>query len=300
MLARRFSERGSKPAILTRGYKRRSPEQHTILPAGTSAPVSVTGDEAQILLREGVAALGIGKDRLATGRILESQFHPDVVILDDGFQHAKLERDVDIVLLDGLDPLAGGDLFPVGRQREPVDALSRAGIFVITRADQGNTYAGLRRVLATVNATAPIFFSRVQPEYWVDFATGSRLEPDGLREQRVAGFCGLANPASFWKTLAMLGYKPGWEWAFGDHHVYRHEELRQIAARAVQAGANVLLTTEKDAMNLPRDVMDRIAPLGLYWLKIGTVLEDEEQFLDLLNPLAFAKRRDPSPAGPVR
>ncbi|MGC8792174.1 MAG: tetraacyldisaccharide 4'-kinase, partial [Bryobacteraceae bacterium] len=132
-LARGLAERGLRPAILLRGYRRgRGPEPLALAP-GERAEARITGDEAQIHLRAGVAAVGIGRKRAEAARLLEERFHPDLFLLDDGFQHARLARDLDIVLLDALDP--ADEVFPLGRLREPPAALARAGILIVTHAE---------------------------------------------------------------------------------------------------------------------------------------------------------------------
>ena len=132
-LAQKLAEAGRNPAILTRGYGRKS-RLDVIVPRGGSAPVEQTGDEAQMYVQRGVAHVGIGCDRYEVGRRMERELHPDIFLLDDGFQHFRLQRDQDIVLIDALDPLGGG-VFPLGRLREPLTALARATAVVITRAE---------------------------------------------------------------------------------------------------------------------------------------------------------------------
>jgi 3-deoxy-D-manno-octulosonic-acid transferase len=280
-LAARLSERGRHPAILTRGYRRRSIETTILIGAGEPAPVRVTGDEAQIFVRSGFAHAGIGADRFATGRLLEEKYQPDVFLLDDGFQHARLERDLDLVVIDALNPFAGGAVFPLGALREPMSALARADVFVIMRAAHGRLYEGLRRQLRAWNPHAPIFRACVEPRDWVNYGTRA---PEHLPEGPVAAFCGLANPASFWGTLRSLGVPPAFHWAFGDHHHYSCEQVQRLAAQAQMHGSNVLLTTQKDAMNLPESAPDVLAGAGvnLYWLKIGVQVENEDQLLDLV------------------
>lgn len=282
-LAERINAAGAQPAILTRGYRRRYPEKSTILPAGASARTSLTGDEAQLFLRTGVGPLGIGADRYATGALLESRFHADVILLDDGFQHWRLERQLDIVLIDALDPFAGDALFPMGRLREPLAALERADVFLITRAEPGRPLDGIAARLRRHNCRAPIFRSRLVPLEWVDLETGLAREASSLRSARAAAFCGLANPSSFWQTLAELGHSPASRWAFTDHHHYRPRELRSLASQARATDSEVLLTTEKDLVNLPASAAELIAPLRLYWLRIAMVVEDEEAFLAIIH-----------------
>jgi tetraacyldisaccharide 4'-kinase len=280
-LSGRLSERGAHPAILTRGYRRQSIETTILIGAGEPAPVRITGDEAQIFVQSGYAYLGLGADRFATGRLLEEKYQPDVFVLDDGFQHTSLARDLDLVVIDALNPFAGGAVFPLGALREPMSALARAGAFVIMRAAPGRLYEGLRRQLRAWNAHAPIFRARLEPRYWVNYGT---RQPEQPREGPVTAFCGLANPASFWGTLRSMCLPPVFHWAFGDHHHYTCEQVQRLAAQARMHGSSVILTTEKDAMNLPESspgVLQR-AGVNLYWLKIGVQVENEDQLLDLI------------------
>ncbi|MCP5119403.1 MAG: tetraacyldisaccharide 4'-kinase, partial [bacterium] len=282
-LAERLKAGGVAPGILTRGYRRLSPEKATVLePAAAVAP-RLTGDEAQLLLRAGVAPLGIGADRYATGKLIESRFRANVLLLDDGFQHWQLGRDLDIVLIDALDPFAGEDLFPLGWLREPLEALGRADVFLITRCSSCRPLTGIEAKLRRWNPRAPVFRSSVVPREWVDLGSGQKSPPDAVAGMRVAAFCGLANPGSFRQTLGALGVTPVSWWEFSDHHHYRPRELRQLVTRARRAGAEVLLTTEKDLMNLPEGAVRQLAPLGLRWLRIGMKIEQEREFLELID-----------------
>jgi tetraacyldisaccharide 4'-kinase len=278
-LAELLSERGYRPAILTRGYRRRSIETSILVEAGEPAPVSFTGDEAQIFVQSGYAYSGIGRDRFVTGRLLEEKYGPDLFLLDDGFQHTRLRRDLDLVVIDALNPFGGGAVFPLGDLREPLSALKRAGAFVIMRAAPEREYQGIVRQLRAINANAPIFRARLEHRYWVDYQTrGQQHSLDGA----VAAFCGLANPASFWGTLRALHLQPVFRWAFDDHHHYTCSQLERLAAQAKMHGSNRLLTTEKDAMNLPDSTAAILEQAGIrmYWLKIGVQIEKERQLLE--------------------
>jgi len=280
-LAERMRERGWHPAILTRGYRRRSIEPSIVIGAGAPVPVSVTGDEAQIYVHSGYAHAGIGADRWSTGRLLEEKYQPDLFLLDDGFQHRRLARDLDIVVLDALNPFAGSAVFPLGRLREPAEALARAGALVIMRAAPEREYRGLFAKLRNLNPRAPILRARSEPRYWVSHRTARLAHPP---EGPVAAFCGLGNPASFWGTLRRLRIQPVFTWTFSDHHRYRWEELRCLAAQARMHGASVLLCTEKDAMNLPERSVEMLLGLSveLYWLKIGVEIDQEDVLLELI------------------
>jgi len=280
-LAERMRQRGRHPAILTRGYMRRSIEPSILIKAGVEAPASVTGDEAQIFVHSGHAHAGIGADRWSTGRLLEEKYHPDLFLLDDGFQHRQLARDLDIVLIDALNPFGGGAVFPLGKLREPLRALERADAFVLMRAAPEREYRGIRDRLLALNPQAPIFRGRLEPRYWVHTRTGQPAHPP---EAPAATFCGLANPASFWRTLGTLGIAPVFTWTFGDHHRYKCMEVQRLALQARMHGAPFLLTTEKDAMNLPERAAEILldASMELYWLKIGIQVEHEEALLELI------------------
>jgi tetraacyldisaccharide 4'-kinase len=276
-LAERLSEAGFGPGILTRGYRRRSREKVTLLEAGAAAPPALTGDEPRILLRTKAAPLGIGRDRFETGRAMEERFQCGVFLLDDGFQHWRLARDLDIVLIDALDPFGGGGVFPLGRLREPLEALARAGIFVIAHAEAGRSYDEIVSVLREHNSRAPVFTSRVAPQCWVDVATGEQFQAGDPPFLAAAAFCGLANPDSFRRTLAALNIRPVREFTFRDHHRYSAREVRRMAA-----SAGALITTEKDAANLPEDWRDAIRPARLFELRIGIEVDGATSLLGLI------------------
>lgn len=290
LLAERLKAQGLQPAILTRGYRRKSIEKSLVVPAGAAVPARKSGDEPQIFIRSGFAHVGIGADRWTTGRLLEEKLKPDIFILDDGFQHWRLQRQLDIVLIDALNPFAGGAVFPLGALREPIEALSRAEAIVISRAQPKRQYAGIQARIRAVNPDAPIFFASVEPQYWVNERTRERVTAPPRPE---IAFCGLANPSSFWQTLAELNIEPVFRWAFDDHHHYTHLELRRLASQARFRGAQALVTTEKDAMNLPEKALEILAPVDLYWLKIGTQLDDEAGLIALMN--AKARHRSHAP-----
>ena len=210
---------------------------------------------------------------------MESKLHPDVFLLDDGFQHRKLARQLDIVLIDALDPFPGGAPFPLGSLREPVGALGRADAFVITRAQPNRRYEGVRSRLREVNPKAPVFTASVEALYWVNERTRERVSHlDG----RVGAFCGLGNPASFWQTLTGLGVDRAFERVFSDHHRYSARELRRLATEAQALGIQALVTTEKDAINLPGDAMEVLAGIEVYWLKIATLVKEKDDFMEMV------------------
>jgi tetraacyldisaccharide 4'-kinase len=261
-LAQKLAEAGRNPAILTRGYGRKS-RFDVIVARGGVAPVAQTGDEAQMFIERALAHVGIGRDRYEVGRRMERELQPDVFLLDDGFQHFRLARDRDIVLIDALDPLGSG-IFPLGRLREPLAALARATTVVITRAE--NRHVGIERLIRRYNLRAPIFRARVV----------AQSEMPGAP---VAAFCGLGQPRTFWRTLDIVGLHAEPRIVFPDHHRYNAGDLEEICRQAAAAGAEALVTTEKDIMNLPAGAAP---PLKIYCLRIAIEIENEAELLQHL------------------
>ncbi len=277
-LATRLKDRGLQPAILTRGYRRRSPEPYVVLHAGTETPAELTGDEPQTYLKHGSAHLGIGADRYEAGRLLSKIYPSDVMLLDDGFQHWRLARDIDIVLIDGLDPFGGGAVFPQGRLREPLSSLARASAFLITRAGPGVRIETIERELRRWNPHAPIFTSRVKPHGWIRLGDNQIFEDPPF--QSAGAFCGLANPNTFWRTLDEAGIETPFRWSFGDHHRYHPPELRKLAVRTRRRGAEVLLTTQKDVPNLPVNILELVAPTPVFALEITIEVDRADELLE--------------------
>ncbi len=284
-LTRELAARGRRPAVLLRGYGRARAGETQALAPGSAASPELTGDEAQLHLRAGVAAVGVGSDRARTGHMLWERFRPDLFLLDDGFQHARLARDLDVVLVDALDPKDG--VFPLGRLREPPRALKRAHYIVISHAEALPATGAVEAWIRRHNRHAPILSARLRPVAWVG-TQGRRWPVSPPPFARPAAFCGLGQPASFWRTLRALGVRPLWRREFPDHHRYRRSELLELARQARARGADALLTTEKDLMNLPDRWPELLAGMPLYWLEIELEVEGAEPLLRAILSLGAA------------
>lgn len=260
-LAEKLTLEGLRVAVLTRGYGRNS-RKPVALPAGARAPVSETGEEAQLLLRSGIVPVGIGRNRAALGEQMAREVRPDVFVLDDGFQHWALERDLDIVLVDSIDPWRGG-LPPAGRLREERGALSRAGAVVVTRTEAHRTYEGLLGEIRAANPAVEVFRATVEPVR-VAFAPG----------EKVCAFCGIAQPEAFRATLRALGVEPVEFRVFPDHHKYSEVDLTGLASLAPK-----LVTTEKDLMNVPERLRGAL-PMVVVPVRMG--VENGERLVELV------------------
>jgi tetraacyldisaccharide 4'-kinase len=190
------------------------------------------------------------RDRVAAARQALAEHRPDVLVLDDGFQHRRLARDVDLVLIDALNPWGHGRLLPRGLLREPRSALRRAGALLLTRSDQiddvqrEHLKSEIRRF-----TDAPIAEIAFRPHQWLAL-DGSTLPLEDLQGQSLLGFCGIGNPEGFRRTLQDAG-QPGVPLeAFPDHHHYRKADLERLREQAQGHSASALVTTQKDLVKL--------------------------------------------------
>jgi tetraacyldisaccharide 4'-kinase len=240
-IAERLVSEGKRVGILTRGYRGK---KFTKANAGELGDDS-DSDEVQLLksrLGDRVA-FGVGADRFERGREL-ARGGVNWFVLDDGFQHLALARDVDIVLIDATNPFGGGHVLPAGRMREPRTALSRAGIIVITRSHHAPAIeAAVRR-----DSDAPIFYARAEPDAVVAPFHPHLTERDA-REKRLFAFCGIGNPSAFVADLRDWGFQIVGSRFFPDHHRYSPDDIQAIEQEAKAAGAEGVICTEKDSFN---------------------------------------------------
>ncbi|MGH9433624.1 MAG: tetraacyldisaccharide 4'-kinase, partial [Terriglobia bacterium] len=253
-ITRLLVRRGFKPGILTRGYGRQGGQRLIALPprANRDPDPRTTGDEPALLARALPAVpMVICADRYEGGRFAEEEFGVNVHVLDDGFQHLALRRDVDIVALDVTQPLFADAMLPAGRLREPLSGLGRAHLVVLTRVD-GEDTRDIETRLRGVNPGLQVFQSRTALQGWLDAASGAALAAEAGHGRQAYAFCGIGNPQAFIKDLSRWGLNVIATQKFPDHHVYSDRELTKLSRVARQSGAGALVTTEKDLMNLPR------------------------------------------------
>jgi len=268
-LAERLAAEGHRPAILTRGYRGGAQSDANGIPMS---------DEVA-MLRERLGAsvqLGVGKNRYATGRTLE-QHGASWFILDDGFQHLALRRDVDIVLLDSNNPFSSSAVLPAGRLREPRTALKRASIVVLTRTD----HAPALETVVRRYTVAPIFYAQTELDA-VLRAPGLTvpLPETEQKSARFFAFCGIGNPNGFFDDLRRWGFPVVGRRGFRDHHRYSPDDTSSLLQEAAASHADAFLCTEKDLFNL-RDVIEQIR-LPVYICRIRLALTDETGFWDAI------------------
>ncbi len=235
-IAQRLLVEGKSTGILTRGYR------------GEADRLGSTSDEVRLLqarLGERVA-FGVGAHRFARGSELADR-GVESFVLDDGFQHLQLARDVDIVLIDATNPFGGGHLLPAGGLREPRSALARADVVVVTRSD----HAPAIESAIHHDSDAPIFYARTRLESIRAFrGEYPGTEYAEARSRKLFAFSGIGNPAGFRTDLREWGFGVAGYKVFPDHHRYTVQDVKAIETEARAAGANAIICTEKDIFNL--------------------------------------------------
>jgi len=233
-VVRRLQEANLRPAVISRGYKAR--DAHS--------------DEAELLKQLCAVQVFIDPDRYAAARRAVAD-GADVLVMDDGFQHLRLRRDLDIVLIDATNPFGFGYCLPRGLLREPLSALSRAGTIVVTRSDCVSPVrlGQLRDRLAELAPRASLHLAVHTPTCVID-ERGGKLRPDALKGRRVGVFCGIANPEAFFTTVSAGGAKIVSKRIFDDHVAYTPKLLDELRRWADAEQVQLLVTTQKDGVKL--------------------------------------------------
>jgi tetraacyldisaccharide 4'-kinase len=252
-LAGAGASEGRKICVLTRGYGRANPETQVVVSNGDEllAGEREAGDEPFLLARNllGIAAVISNPNRVTAGKWAIENLDAKLFVLDDGFQHLRLARDLNIVTIDATNPWGGGGLLPYGRLREPMSGLSRADCVVITRADQAEDLTSMKQAVQRLVGEAPIFTSRMLTS-GIKRVDGEVFDKATLVSQPVGAFCGVGNPESFFTHLSREGYHVAFTHAFADHHHYKQSELDALVEEAKAHGVSVFMTTAKDAIKL--------------------------------------------------
>ncbi|MDP6924089.1 MAG: tetraacyldisaccharide 4'-kinase [Candidatus Scalindua sp.] len=237
-------EIGRKVAVLSRGYGGDNSSQEGD---------EMVNDECLALVEnlKDVPVLA-GSDRVKNGEKAINDFGVDCVVLDDGFQHLRLKRDLDIVIIDALNPFGGENLIPRGSLREPLQHLERADLFIISHCDQGNeqTTRSIYTKLNRINHNAPVCESIHNPVHFDNIADGSVVELEWITGKKVYALSAIGNPQSFANTLKGLGADPIKHKVFQDHHVYTKEEIDSVITEAQSLGADAIVVTQKDIVKI--------------------------------------------------
>ncbi|MES0490266.1 MAG: tetraacyldisaccharide 4'-kinase [Leptospirales bacterium] len=282
---------GVKPAILTRGYGGTIYKEGGILSDGKSLLLSEveSGDEPYLLAMNlpGVP-IAVGRRRHQNGLGVDQKFNPDVYVLDDGFQHYALHRDLDIVLIDAVNPFGNGHILPHGTLREPLSALQRSHVLILTKSDliEPEKKEQLLKKLAKISGHDNIFEATHSPTGLVKLPVSYMNEPNKkikleslsmIKNSSCWALSGIGNHRAFEKTIANLGASEVRNISYRDHHRYSEKDILSILKRA---GENeLLLTTEKDWIRM-QYFSDSLAQLKkFYFLKIEFKIQSKEKKL---------------------
>ncbi len=287
MIARILRDNGLKPAVLSRGYGGNSQEKINVVCDGQQILLSaeVAGDEP-VMIAERLKNIPVltGKDRWLTGNYAMQHFGVDTLILDDGFQHLALSRDLNILLLDQKEPLGNGHLFPAGELREPVEESQRADLICLTRCSGKGNSRSQGDMLELPN-NVPVIKTALRLESLIRLDNHETIDAEFLRDQPVAAFCGIAKPGDFRDTLETAKARVVFFRAFPDHHRYVADDLKTLEQEAMKAGARYILVSEKDSVKI--DPSDFSLPVLKVIIEVE-ILEGQEVFTKLLLKETFS------------
>ena len=287
-LAERLHRLGWHTAVVSRGYKGGAEDTGGIVSDGRKLILTpaAAGDEPYLLasrLLSVAVPVVVGRKRYDAGMLAVKHFKPDVIILDDAFQHLQLSRDIDLVLLDGRRPLGNTHLLPRGTLREPVSALSRGDIFILTRAAPGPNRIDCGNFPDRFLRGRPLYRSVHVPELvsWIKAGQGvavheaERLEADDTKRLtgcRVFAFAGIADNSDFKKTIQDLNCDLRGFMGFSDHHHYTDRDVAALLHAARRSGAEIMCTTEKDAVRM---APHRQWPMDLAVIGVGISFDSD-------------------------
>ncbi len=305
IFAKTLNAKGRKVAILSRGYRSK---QRSFLEKmlqrfraqQIEVPPKVVSDGNDLLLDSAYAgdepymlasnlaqvAVLVDKDRVKSGLYAINKFETDVLILDDGFQYLMLKPHINIVLVDSTSPFGNGHVLPRGILREPIKNIRRADYIFLTKSDGSHRLTHLKHFIRRHNRRAEIIECCHRPQYLeMVYSRGERLPLSALQGRRVASLSAIACPESFEAFLESLGATLVLRQHYADHHRYSQQEIIDFINAAKAAGAEYILTTEKDAVRIPR--LDR-RDVPMLFLRIEIdILSGQESFDQCISRICF-------------
>ena len=284
-----FAVEGEKVCILTRGYGRENPKERVLVSDGEKilADARQAGDEPFELARKllGKASVVADANRVAAAKWAKENLGVTAFVLDDGFQHRQAKRDLDIVLLDATNPFGNSKTLPFGRLREPLENLARAGLIVITRANlvDEEQITNYKLRITNYNPDCPIFTAQNKISKLVelkDFLLNIQPTTDHRppATDPCLAFCALGNPGNFFEQLKRENFDLTATREFGDHHRYTRTDVSKLEAEARKTGAQILLTTAKDAVKLAGLKFE----MACYVVESALVFDDEKKLREII------------------
>lgn len=265
-LSGRLKERGYRPGIVMRGYRKKRAGTF-VVDTGNDTAASA-GDEAMMLARRTALPVIVGKDRAEGIECGIRNCGIDIAIFDDGYQVRNVHKDVELLVINGREPAAGMRVFPLGFLREPLESARKADIILVNKGELADS-------IASLTYGTPVFHVRYRPLHLFNIGKRTTADLRYVKGRKVVAFAGLGDNASFFDLLREIGADVVEAVNFPDHYEYGAEDIRRLRERE---GAEMIVTTEKDAVKMDRlEVTDRF-----FSLAIEASIEDEETLIDLI------------------
>jgi len=274
-VAQLLTKNNRRPVVVSRGYGRKDETKIIVVSDGQSVLVDTqTGGDEPVMIGSKLPGIPVvvGRKRYQAALLALQRFSPDVVVLDDGFQHIQLKRDLDIVLLDAGNPFGNGKLFPAGILREPINALKRAHAVLITKTDVATDVGKLKEAIRQ-HTRARIFTSSQIPVDLIDYRSSDIKPLTALRGSKVLALSGIARPDSFTSMLRSLGADITATCTYRDHFDYQKSDLAAIYRKAADEKISMIVTTEKDAIRLKKLHAD-----GVWALRIELIVVENDEW----------------------
>jgi tetraacyldisaccharide 4'-kinase len=288
-IAGELAQTGRRVCILTRGYGRRSAGTRVVVSDGNEIifDAARAGDEPLLLAErlKGKAAVISDADRVSAARWAIENLKSDVFVLDDGFQHLRVRRNLNILTIDATNPWGNGKLLPAGILRESLTAIERADCIVMTRANDPEATEKLRREIAAQSTRCPVFGSRMSLSGLRPQPGQPLTAPEEVKASRIGAFCAVGNPESFFALLRRGGYQLAHTQVFRDHHLYTQNDIDRVVRESVSRGAQILLTTAKDEVKLRSLKFE----LPCHTADIAIEIEDQEKLRTLIGQAASSR-----------
>lgn len=282
-IVRYLEGRKIKTGVLSRGYKRSTTGPRVVADGEqVFGNADECGDEPYQIARKFQSAIVVvDEDRVRGAQVMIGRFHPGCVVLDDGFQHRRIARDLDIVLIDGAEWQKVPELLPAGRLREPLSSLGRAGCVILMKSAEDLLSM---KDMVQKYFRGPIFVAEKQPTSSVRISDGRRSTLADITHTSCIAFCGIAKPDSFRSTVSAVGFDIKRFRSYGDHYRYTAGDLNNLRAMKDQTGADMIVTTEKDAARIVGTEFGRIVDDRWCFIEIEmNFIEGETEFRQLID-----------------
>ncbi len=292
-LAAMIRDMGYRVAVLNRGYRAKWKGKIGVVSDGrkTFMTAAEAGDEAFLLAKNlpGVPVL-IGADRARTGLYAVKHLEAEVVILDDGYQHWHLARDLDILLIDAINVFGNNYILPRGTLRESLSHIDRADVCLMTKVDQApqKNLEKIRKTIADYNERAVLVESIHKPRCFIEIAdwykgSGKEIPLEAMRGRKITAISGIGNPASFEQTIHDIGAIVVTSIRFPDHHDYSMREMQSVMEKSAAQGIEAIIITDKDAVKVPAEIIHSNRSFKVYVLSIEISFQSgAEEFEELL------------------